>query len=134
MREHPDLESADYEEMMNVLEGVGDSSPFYEPLTPEVRREWIAWIKDWREILKASQLKGEDVFESMRVSNPKYVLREWMLVDAYTAAADDDFTILNELFELIQRPYEEGSAQEVGSYYRRAHESVTARGGTAFMS
>jgi uncharacterized protein YdiU (UPF0061 family) len=134
MREHPDLEAAFYEEMMTVLEGAGDSSPFYEPLTPEVRREWIAWIKDWREILKASELKGEDVFESMRVTNPKYVLREWMLVDAYTSAADDDYTILNELFELIQRPYKEGSAQEVESYYRRAHESAAARGGTAFMS
>jgi uncharacterized protein YdiU (UPF0061 family) len=133
MRDFPDLDSTEYDEMTKVLEGEGDSSPFYEPLTPESRSEWIAWIKEWREILKASQVSG-DIFESMRTTNPKYVLREWILVDAYTTAANDDFTILHELHELIQRPYDEGSAKEADAYYRRAPESASARGGTAFMS
>ena len=137
MRDSPDLESADYEEMMQALEGTPDSpsSPFYEPLSPEKRREWIAWIKDWREVIALSRPpSGEVVYESMRKVNPKYVLREWMLVDAYTTADNEDYTILNELYDLIQRPYDEGSAEEVRAYYRRAPESAIARGGTAFMS
>eukprot|EP00980_Cylindrotheca_fusiformis_P008433 scaffold1784_cov116-Cylindrotheca_fusiformis.AAC.13 len=135
MRDFPDLESAEYEEMMQILEGSSESSPFYEPLTPEVRREWIAWLKDWRDVMKATRpSSGEAVFESMRLTNPKYVLREWMLVDAYSTAAEGDETILNELYELIQRPYDEGSSEEAQAYYRRAPESAVARGGTAFMS
>ena len=137
IRDFPDLESADYEEMMQALEGTLDSpsSPFYEPLSPEKRREWIAWIKDWREVVALSRPpSGEVVYESMRKVNPKYVLREWMLVDAYTTADNEDYTILNELYDLIQRPYDEGSAEEVRAYYRRAPESAIARGGTAFMS
>lgn len=135
MKDFPDLESTEYEEMMQRLEGESKSNPFYEPLTPELRREWIAWLRDWRDVVKATRpASGNAVFESMRRCNPKYVLREWMLVDAYSTAADGDDTILKELYELIQRPYDEGSSEEAQAYYRRAPESVLARGGTAFMS
>jgi uncharacterized protein YdiU (UPF0061 family) len=131
------MESEDYDGMMQILEGSPDSprSPFYEPLSAEVRREWIAWLKDWRQVIKASRpSSGMSVFEVMKEANPKYVLREWMLVDAYSTADDGDNTILNELYDLIQRPYEEGSQEEADAYYRRAPESAVARGGTAFMS
>jgi uncharacterized protein YdiU (UPF0061 family) len=136
MKEHPDLNSEDFEGIMKVLEGDVESPqcPFYEPMAPELRREWIAWIKDWRDVVKFSGVSGEEVYESMRMANPKYVLREWMLVDAYTSAQDEDYTLLNELHDLIQRPYDEGSAQEIESYYRRAPVSASTRGGTAFMS
>jgi uncharacterized protein YdiU (UPF0061 family) len=136
MRDYPDLESEDYEEMMQTLEGDASlpSGTFYEPLTPELRRQWIAWIKDWRDIVKATEYDTEKVFELMRTSNPKYVLREWMLVDAYSMAAEEDYTMLNELYELIQKPYDEGTAKQNADYYQRASASATARGGTAFMS
>lgn len=136
MRDFPDMESEDYDEMMKTLEGdlSGPSGTFYEEMTPALRRQWIAWIKDWRDVVKACQHDSDEVFELMRTSNPKYVLREWMLVDAYSTAADEDYTILNELYELIQTPYDEGTPKQNEEYYRRAPESAAARGGTAFMS
>ncbi|KAL3943668.1 MAG: hypothetical protein SGBAC_002248 [Bacillariaceae sp.] len=137
MKEFSDLDSEDLDGMMQILEGTpgSTSSPFYEPLSAEVRREWIAWLKDWRAVVKASRpSSGMAVFEKMKEANPKYVLREWMLVDAYSAADNGDNTILNELYDLIQRPYEEGNQKEVSAYYRRAPDSAIARGGTAFMS
>lgn len=136
MRDFPDVESSDYEEMMKVLEGEegSDQCPFYEPLSAGKRREWITWIKDWRETLKATKRPGDIVFEQMRTSNPKFVLREWMLVNAYTASGNGDDSTLKELFALIQHPYDEGTPQQVESYYKRAPESTMARGGTAFMS
>lgn len=137
MRDVPDLESTDYETMMTVLEGDGDSSPFYEPLSPANRREWIGWIKNWRDALYVNNgtMSSQDIYESMRMNNPKFVLREWMLVDAYTAAAAHrDYTAVHDLHDLVQHPYEEGTSRQVESYYRRASDSVLAKGGTAFMS
>jgi uncharacterized protein YdiU (UPF0061 family) len=134
VREYPELESSDYDEMLTLLQGEGETSPFYEPLTPELRREWLEWLETWRNTLHASRLKGPDVYEQMRTVNPKFVLREWMLVDAYTSAADQDHAILNELHELIQHPYDEGSSSQVSEYYRRAPAAALATGGTAFMS
>ena len=137
MKEFPDLNSEDYGDMMAVLEvdSSSPSSPFYEELTSELRRQWIAWIKDWRETLKSLDgASGEQIYELMRTSNPKYVLREWMLVDAYSTATDEDYTILKELYKLIQDPYAEGTKEEIAAYYRRAPDSAVGVGGTAFMS
>jgi len=138
-RDFLDLESSDYEAMMDTLEDSEleqnpDTSPFYEKLTPALRREWIGWIEQWREALKAADKDCENVHEQMRTTNPKFVLREWMLVDAYSAASIGDESVLQELYELIQVPYEEGSPEQVRQYYRRAPEKALTAGGTAFMS
>jgi serine/tyrosine/threonine adenylyltransferase len=135
-RDMSDISSFEYEEMMKLLEGEdgSQSCPFYDPLTAEKRRDIIAWIKDWREALIASKLSSDEIYERMRLANPKYVLREWMLVDAYSKAESGDDSILKELFELVKHPYDEGTPQETASYYRRAPENSHVRGGTAFMS
>ena len=135
-RDHADMETStmdDYEDVMKTLEGTGNSSPFYEELSPELRRQWLAWLEQWCISLDQSNLlKG--AYDRMRKVNPKYVLREWMLVDAYTSADNEDMKPLHELYELIQRPYEEGSEQEIKEYYRRAPDRSLTTGGTAFMS
>ena len=138
-RDFPDLESAEYEEMMNALEDReleedSDSSPFYEKLTPALRREWIGWMEQWRESLRTANIDCKDVYEHMRKTNPKFVLREWMLVDTYNAASMEDDTALQEMYELIQTPYEEGSTEQIKKYYKRAPERALTAGGTAFMS
>jgi uncharacterized protein YdiU (UPF0061 family) len=128
----------DYDILLTRLEGSDEaragSSPFYEPLRPELRAEWMAWIIKWREALAATGQSGEQVFERMRTNNPKFVLREWMLVNAYTAVAKGEEAELFYLNDLIQRPYEEGSENEIAKYYRRAPEEALWQGGTAFMS
>lgn len=129
---YPDLESLEFEDMMALLEGEGDSSPFYEQLDPTVRRQWIAWIQLWRDALRFSQTK--DIYKQMKSTNPKYVLREWMLVDAYSAAGFGDETILKDMYELIQDPYGEGTEAQQEQFYRRAPERALTTGGTAFMS
>lgn len=123
-------ESTDYEGMLDILINEGDSSPFYEPLYPEHRLQYLAWIKQWRDIVKDEP----GAAERMRLANPKYVLREWMLVDAYSAAEEGDDDVLKELFELIQKPYDEGTPKQESQYYRRAPEDALTLGGTAFMS
>lgn len=104
----PDLQSTDYEGMMSKLEDneLDDdslSNPFYEALKPELRRQWVAWIEHWREALRAANsgdvTSNDEIHRRMRSTNPKYVLREWMLVDAYSAAGAGDETILHELYK-----------------------------------
>jgi serine/tyrosine/threonine adenylyltransferase len=117
------------------------SSPFYEELTPELHTKWIQWIEMWYSVLvesykstNASTVK-DGIVQQMLQNNPKYVLREWMLVEAYQKAThDDDESELLSLYSLIQHPYEEGTAYEIQKYYRRAPDEALVTGGTAFMS
>lgn len=138
MKEFPDLSSSDYDGMLSFLEGdeaaQPGSSPFYEPLSLEHRNSFLTWIGDWRTTLRAADADAREVYERMRLTNPKFIPREWMLVDAYTCAARGDEKKLHRLYELLQRPYDEGSPDDIREFYRRPFEEVSLRGGTAFFS
>ena len=131
-----DLESIEYEKMIANLVGNHHSlsSPFYQHLTPEINQRFTSWMREWREALRAAPSSNTLPEETMRLANPKYTLREWMLVDAYNDAAvglEDKIILLNEL---IQKPYDEGKKEWQQMYYRQAVEEDLVKGGTAFMS
>lgn len=128
--EFDDYESDNYEAMLEVIIGDGDQGAFYEPLSEEYKEQYIEWIKRWREMLQGQ----EGIAERMRMANPKYVLREWMLVHAYSEAAKGQECELNDLFALIQSPYEEGTPEQSSKYYSRTPDKFYMAGGTAFMS
>mmetsp|Transcript_9876 Transcript_9876/g.14353 ORF Transcript_9876/g.14353 Transcript_9876/m.14353 type:complete len:736 (-) Transcript_9876:398-2605(-) len=168
-----------YGEMFDVLNASkshdGLKSPFYEQLDTESRSKFFSWIQQWRETLEVSydsenygssaELCQQDLSEAggtdekkitspaerMRLANPKYVLREWILVDAYTKASTSsirnpifpmkklksergDETMIHELFNLIKNPYDEGTDEQDEKYYRRASSEALKKGGVAFMS
>uniref|UniRef100_A0A7S4KDP2 Selenoprotein O n=1 Tax=Odontella aurita TaxID=265563 RepID=A0A7S4KDP2_9STRA len=129
---------------------------FYKPIGDQVKDDFISWIGSWRSALAASfsvRTQNMPYIEPavrMRTANPKYILREWMLVDAYTRSSPpvlksmpfsdavdpskgDDYTI-HELLDLVQSPYGEGSVAQEKKYYRRAPDEALIAGGTAFMS
>jgi len=140
--EFPTLSSEAYGDMLDLLCGSDEvregSSPFHEPLDAEYRSKFLKWIQMWRETLKLSDSSSSgdnnEVAERMRKNNPKYVLREWMLVDAYSKASKGDEYMIAELLELVQRPYDEGTEEQEKRYYRRAPDEALQAGGTAYMS
>jgi uncharacterized protein YdiU (UPF0061 family) len=54
----------------------------------------------------------------MKSVNPKYILREWFLVDAYEAANKGDYSLIYELQEVMNNPYLEQSKEIENKYYR----------------
>jgi uncharacterized protein YdiU (UPF0061 family) len=157
-------ERNNYEEMFNLLNGdeaiKQGSSPFYSPLDESDKQKYIQWIQSWRQELERSYAadgpsksfsESDEIplttAERMRISNPKYILREHLLVEAYTKAyptrssifasnrneSKDDSKIF-ELFDLMQNPYDEGREDQDREFFRRAPDSALIAGGTAFMS
>jgi uncharacterized protein YdiU (UPF0061 family) len=128
--------------MMNTLLGeTPETYPFYGSLDESLYNQWVDWIRTWREAAVKSCLEDNadssswiETAERMRLANPKYTLREWMLVDAYNKAAKGDNSIILELLELIQKPYDEGTTEQSNKYYRRAPEESLTTGGTAYFS
>ena len=75
----------------------------------------------------------------MRLSNPKYTLQEWMLVEAYTKAGGGqfvtpDYYLIHKLYSLTKDPYGEGSAKSQDKYYCHVPDESLRAGGMAFMS
>ena len=103
----------------------------------QTRRDWIAFLRDWRGAVTEAHggdRNVERVAARMNATNPKFVLREWMLVEAYEAAKiSGDFTPCEALQRLTSRPYEEGTEEETAKYFRPAPDRFRDAG-TAFMS
>eukprot|EP00929_Paragymnodinium_shiwhaense_P011349 TRINITY_DN11694_c2_g1_i1.p1 TRINITY_DN11694_c2_g1~~TRINITY_DN11694_c2_g1_i1.p1 ORF type:complete len:585 (+),score=88.16 TRINITY_DN11694_c2_g1_i1:102-1856(+) len=105
---------------------------FYKSSCAGVKAEWAGWVRNWLSQLSADGLL-DGASERMKQVNPKYILREYILVAAYEAAKRGDYSIVHELYGLIRQPYDEHPALE-GKYYKRAPDVALTKSGTAVMT
>ena len=72
---------------------------------------------------------------AMKQVNPKYIPREWMLVQAYRSATDaGDFTLVRRLHDLLADPYSEQSPELAALYYTKKRDEYFELGGTSHCS
>ena len=65
------------------------------------------------------RVDGQPDRETMRSSNPKYVLRNWMAQLAIDAAEKEDYSVAEELYELLKKPYAEQPEHEEEWFQKR---------------
>eukprot|EP00439_Symbiodinium_sp_Y106_P027688 s3510_g3.t1 len=82
------------------------SRAFYDAPKPDVRVQWLVWLRRLRSAL-AAEGGTAAAAQRIRATNPKYIPREWMLVQAYDAAAKGDYGLTHELHRLFLKPYDE---------------------------
>jgi uncharacterized protein YdiU (UPF0061 family) len=85
----------------------------------KILKRWSSWIKRWRLLINTPTLKEqEELSKKMKSINPKYTLREWLLVPAYKQANKGDYSLIKELQEVMLNPYAEQSKDIEERYYR----------------
>lgn len=104
---------------------------FYKAPGDALVREWAGWLRKWLQQLGKDG--DQEVSKRMRSVNPKYILREYMLVEAYSSLQQGDGSPLAELQRLTRAPYDEQPDLEA-KYYRRAPDEALTRSGTAVMT
>lgn len=67
-------------------------------------------------------------------TNPKYVLREWHLVNAYKAAQMGDYSVIHELQEVMSHPYDEQTDALEAKYYQRKPQELFYIAGVSHVS
>jgi uncharacterized protein YdiU (UPF0061 family) len=89
-----------FRKLANIDESNHDSisESFYEE---GISQEWINWLNSYLQKVTPER----DV--KMNTTNPKYILRNWMVQLAIEKAEEKDYSLLNELFQLIKMPYDE---------------------------
>jgi uncharacterized protein YdiU (UPF0061 family) len=85
----------------------------------KILKRWSSWIKRWRLLINTPTLKEqEELSKKMKSINPKYTLREWLLVPAYKQANKGDYSLIKELQEVMLNPYAEQSKDIEERYYK----------------
>ena len=87
---------------------------FYQSIEeyPEVIETWTLWFEQYSQRLVFETETNVERGEKMNLVNPKYVLRNYMSQLAIDAADKEDYTLIDELFQLLKNPYCEQPEQE----------------------
>lgn len=82
---------------------------FYDPteLSDKIRQQWNAWFERYAERLLTESISNSQRKSQMDSVNPKYVLRNYISQLAIDAADKGDYSLIDELFKLLKKPYDE---------------------------
>ncbi len=82
---------------------------FYKPqeVVGAIKENWTNWFKNYEKRLSVEIWTNEERKNAMNKVNPKYVLRNYMAQLAIDAADNGDYKVLDELFVLLKKPYDE---------------------------
>tara|TARA_R110002126_G_scaffold72364_1_gene180886 strand:- start:47140 stop:48696 length:1557 start_codon:yes stop_codon:yes gene_type:complete len=103
---------SDFSDENSSLKLIEDAFYDVENISDEVKNLWNAWLKIYGERLKQESLSHQQRKEKMDAVNPKYVLRNYMSQLAIDAADEGDYTLIDELYQLLKKPYADQSENE----------------------
>jgi uncharacterized protein YdiU (UPF0061 family) len=119
-----------YNNVVDVKSLVSRVDVFYKTPTATVATELDTWLSAWSQAVINSRgnsskineagTEADDVATRMHKVNPKFVPREWMLIEAYEAAEAGDASHVHALQALFEQPYSEHSAAASDKFYRKA--------------
>ncbi|MCL1148592.1 protein adenylyltransferase SelO [Shewanella ulleungensis] len=123
---------------------------FYRDLSQApkgLEQRWSAWLTQWQSLLgkdansdassnETSELtrSRDEIVKQMKQVNPKYSLREWLLVPAYQQASQGEYTLVRELQKVMTQPYAEQSQEIEDKYYRLKASEFFGVGGCSHLS
>ncbi len=113
---------------------------FYTDITSEVeiQNRWSIWFSKWKSFIANDNVtlsrSADELSTQMKLVNPKYILREWILVPAYESAKEGDYSIVRELQEVMTNPYSEQSKEIEEKYYKLKPLEVFDVGGISHVS
>lgn len=103
-------------------------------LSSDLIERWTSWLNMYLERLQSDNRNPEERKKEMRSASPKFVLRNWMSVLAYESAAKGDYSLIEEINDVLSHPYDEQSPEVTAKWYSKAPNWARGMPGVAFMS
>ena len=87
---------------------------FYKPeeVKDAISDQWKGWFKVYDQRLSKESLSDNERKQNMNSVNPKYVLRNYMAQLAIDKANEGDYSLIDELFQLLKNPYDQQPENE----------------------
>jgi len=127
-----DLLQADVENQV-WLHSVFDKAWYYpQQLDTVYLTELTDWLMQYRECCRSLMLNETDRTRRMNRVNPKYVLRNYLAQQAIDKAGQGDFSMVDELLEVLRKPYDEQPEKEI--FAEKRPEWARHRAGCSMLS
>ena len=131
-----------FRELSMVPDDIGPlKKSFYNNLNEEMDKHWSEWLTKWKLLIAETSNANadpsrslEEISKQMKLVNPKYSLREWLLAPAYQQAVTGNYALIRELQEVMTQPYAEQSKDVEDKYYRLKPSEFSEVGGVSHLS
>ena len=109
------------------------SKSFYKQPTDELEAQWEQWFQQWRSLV-THRGNLATLSKQMKQVNPKYTWREWLVAPAYQQAMEGDFSLVEELQEVLTNPFNDQSQAIEDKYDRLRPQAFFVAGGVSHYS
>ena len=106
---------------------------FYSENAPQIEKRWELWFANWRKLI-INKGNTSETSKIMKLTNPKYTWREWLVLPAYEQAETGDYSLIKELQSVFSNPYAEQSSEIEDKYYRLKPKDLFDVGGISHYS
>jgi uncharacterized protein YdiU (UPF0061 family) len=93
--------------VINAFSIIKDAFYNEKDLNETILKDWHDWFEKYTIRINEETLSDSERKEQMNTVNPKYVLRNYMAQLCIDDADKGDYSLLNELFEMLKNPYDE---------------------------
>ncbi len=125
-------ELSKFSEDKNGLELIEKAFYDAENIGQKNKDEWENWFRLYAERLKKEKLSQLERQNKMNSVNPKYVLRNYMAQLAIDAANRGQYELIDELYTLLKKPYQEQPIFE--KWYAKRPEWARDKVGCSMLS
>ena len=123
-----------FRELSNIPDDIAAlKKSFYVNPSTQLDEKWQNWLTAWRKLVIQDD-NPEEVSKKMKQVNPKFTWREWLIVPAYEQAQRGDYSLVKEVQEVLNHPYEEQSQAVEEKYYRLKPRAFFNAGGISHYS
>ncbi len=132
------LSKVDYTIFFRKLSQIPDElsvlkESFYLPSSEQIDAQWSNWLQRWRDrIINCGDLSATS--SAMKLINPKYTWREWLIAPAYKMAEQGDYSLIKELQSVLSNPYDEQASDVEKKYDCLKPKSFFNAGGVSHYS
>ncbi len=134
-----------FRELSTLPDDIGPLKRSFYKDSEEMNKRWSEWLTQWKSLIgndnasatdanTAQPRSREELSRQMKLVNPKYSLREWFLVPAYSQASAGNYSLIRELQEVMTQPYAEQAKDVEEKYYRLKPSEFFEVGGVSYVS